>query len=133
MKKPLCIIVFVKIYLFLIFLIIKRHLFQWGEIEKRGLIELHLPTPDYISPSLSDVRKAIAFIENNASRGVVTYVHCKAGKGRAPTVVVCYLMKKHGFSPREAQDFIVKKRPQISKNLYKRQAVLEFQQILSEN
>jgi atypical dual specificity phosphatase len=108
------------------------HLFQNGEIEKRGLIELYLPTPDYTPPKLEDLKKAVAFVEDNAQRGVITYVHCKAGKGRAPSVVVCYLMKKHGFSPRQAQDYIVQRRPQISKNLYTKQSVLDFQAWLSE-
>lgn len=102
------------------------HLTQMGQIERRGLRELYIPTPDYIQPSLADIDKAIAFIDSNAAAGKVTYVHCKAGKGRAPTVVLCWLMAHQNMTPREAQDFIVARRPQISKNLYSRDSVVAF-------
>jgi atypical dual specificity phosphatase len=108
------------------------HLTQWGEIERRHLRELYIPTPDYIQPSLADVEKAILFIEQAARDGVVTYVHCKAGKGRAPTIVLCYLMKHKNMTPREAQDFIAERRPQISKDLYQRSSVIEYHRRLMQ-
>lgn len=30
--------------------------------------------------------------EENASNGTTTYVHCKAGRGRSTTIVICYLV-----------------------------------------
>ena len=30
--------------------------------------------------------------EDNASLGRMTYVHCKAGRGRSTTIVLCYLV-----------------------------------------
>lgn len=106
------------------------HLSQWGEIERRGLSECYIPTPDYVAPSLGDIDRAIAFIEDLSRQGRVTYVHCKAGKGRAPTVVMCYLMKTMNIGPREAQDYIVARRPQISKDLFERAIVVQFHQRL---
>jgi atypical dual specificity phosphatase len=102
------------------------HLTQRGEIEARRMRELYIPTPDYIQPSISDVEKAVAFIEQATRDGLVTYVHCKAGKGRAPTIVLCFLMKKLNMTPREAQDYMVARRPQISKDLYQRSSVVEY-------
>jgi atypical dual specificity phosphatase len=106
------------------------HVTQWGEIERRGLRECWIPTPDYVAPSLADIDRAIAFIEDMSRAGRVTYVHCKAGKGRAPTVVMCYLMKTMNIGPREAQDYIVARRPHISKDLYERPIVIQFHQRL---
>jgi len=31
-------------------------------------------------------------LEGNASLGKTTYVHCKAGRGRSTTIVICYLV-----------------------------------------
>lgn len=31
----------------------------------------------------------------NASCGRTTYVHCKAGRGRSTTIVICYLVNLH--------------------------------------
>lgn len=108
------------------------HLTQMGEIERRKWRELYLPTPDYVQPTLDDLTRAVDFIDEAASRQESVYVHCKAGKGRAPTVVVAYLMRKHNMSPRQAQDYIVARRPQISKNLYLRENVIEFHRRLLE-
>lgn len=33
------------------------------------------------------------FVEGNASLGKTTYVHCKAGRGRSTTIVLCYLVR----------------------------------------
>lgn len=30
--------------------------------------------------------------EENATYGRTTYVHCKAGRGRSTTIVICYLV-----------------------------------------
>lgn len=34
----------------------------------------------------------LLFCEENASSGKTTYVHCKAGRGRSTTIVICYLV-----------------------------------------
>jgi len=102
------------------------HLTQMGEIEKRGLRELYIPTPDYIQPELKDIEKAMAFIDSVRQQGRCVYVHCKSGKGRAPTIVICYLMKSKNMTPREAQDYVVARRPHISKDLYLREGVIAY-------
>ena len=45
--------------------------------------------------------------------GKTVYVHCKAGKGRSASVVMCYLCQKHNVSPEEAFKMLKEKRPQI--------------------
>uniref|UniRef100_A0A6N2NDF7 phosphatidylglycerophosphatase n=1 Tax=Salix viminalis TaxID=40686 RepID=A0A6N2NDF7_SALVM len=53
---------------------------------------LVIPTRDYMfAPSITDICQAVDFIHENASLGKTTYVHCKAGRGRSTTIVLCYL------------------------------------------
>ncbi|KAK9716330.1 hypothetical protein RND81_06G225800 [Saponaria officinalis] len=54
---------------------------------------LVLPTRDYLfAPSMNDICQAVHFIHINATQGWMTYVHCKAGRGRSTTIVLCYLV-----------------------------------------
>ncbi|KAK4781214.1 hypothetical protein SAY87_017320 [Trapa incisa] len=55
---------------------------------------LVIPTRDYLfAPSFVDINRAVDFIHKNKSHGQTTYVHCKAGRGRSTTIVLCYLAK----------------------------------------
>mmetsp|Transcript_39774 Transcript_39774/g.97498 ORF Transcript_39774/g.97498 Transcript_39774/m.97498 type:complete len:215 (+) Transcript_39774:122-766(+) len=102
------------------------HCTQLGALERAHMRELYLPTPDYTQPSLRDLERAVAFIDEHRQRGERVYVHCKAGKGRAPSVVLCWLVARRGLSPLAAQQYIVERRPQISKNLYLRTNIIAF-------
>ena len=42
------------------------------------------------------------------------YVHCKAGRGRSTTLVLCYLVSYGGYTPEDALEMVKGKRPQIS-------------------
>eukprot|EP00873_Tetraselmis_striata_P036629 jgi/Tetstr1/456893/TSEL_043563.t1 len=80
-----------------------------------GIEHLHLPTVDFLfAPDVDDMERAVGFIHGNVSSGRRTYVHCKAGRGRSATVVVCYLVRHGGMAPEEAVEFVREKRPQIS-------------------
>ncbi|XP_026332859.1 phosphatidylglycerophosphatase and protein-tyrosine phosphatase 1 [Hyposmocoma kahamanoa] len=50
--------------------------------------------------------------QNQMNSGTV-YVHCKAGRTRSATLVGCYLMMKHGWTPNEAAEYMRSKRPHI--------------------
>ncbi|KAJ7553624.1 hypothetical protein O6H91_06G105900 [Diphasiastrum complanatum] len=65
----------------------------------QGIDHLVIPTRDYLfAPSLADIQRAVAFINEHAQRGGMTYVHCKAGRGRSTTVVLCYLVSSSHIS-----------------------------------
>ena len=49
----------------------------------------------------------------HAERRELTYVHCKAGRGRSTTLVLCYLIRQMQMSPEEAYAFVQAKRPQV--------------------
>jgi len=63
--------------------------------EMRGVRFHWIPMRDYTeSAAVNEYEKAVAFINDVATNsGKSVYVHCKAGRTRSTTVVVCYLMQ----------------------------------------
>lgn len=49
----------------------------------------------------------------HTGRGELTYVHCKAGRGRSTTLVLCYLVKARRMAPSAALVLVRGKRPQV--------------------
>ncbi|XP_050373983.1 dual specificity protein phosphatase 1 isoform X3 [Argentina anserina] len=52
----------------------------------------------------------------NAKRSGGVLVHCFVGKSRSVTIVLAYLMKRHGMSLNEALEHVRSRRPQASPN-----------------
>jgi len=95
----------------------------WQEL---GARVCHIPTVDYNNaPSLEQVETGLNFIRSFEGSGCV-YVHCKAGRSRSATVVVCYVMKKYGLPPSEAIAFVQGKRPHIVLASAHRERIEEF-------
>jgi atypical dual specificity phosphatase len=88
-----------------------------------GLTQLHLPTVDFTAPCYADVVRGVAFIREHAARGEKVYVHCKAGRGRSATLVLCWLMENEKIGPEEAQRRLVARRRQVVSRLWKRAVV----------
>ncbi|XP_030530172.1 phosphatidylglycerophosphate phosphatase PTPMT2-like [Rhodamnia argentea] len=88
---------------------------------------LVIPTRDYLyAPPLADIDRAVAFIYRNASCGRKTYVHCKAGRGRSTTVVLCYLVKHKQMTPSAALEFVRSRRPRVLLTSSQWKAVQEY-------
>ncbi|KAL7160498.1 hypothetical protein ABFS83_01G099300 [Erythranthe nasuta] len=95
--------------------------------EAHGIRHLVLPTRDYLfAPSLTDICRAVDFIHENALNGQSTYVHCKAGRGRSTTVVICYLVKYRHMTPDSAYDYVKSIRPRVLLASSQLKAVQEF-------
>ena len=73
---------------------------------------LWLPTPDLTAPSIDQLYSGTALLAQLVDRQQTTYVHCRLGHGRAPTLVAAYFIRT-GFSPTEAVDKVAAKRPEI--------------------
>ncbi|MFP4346155.1 MAG: dual specificity protein phosphatase family protein [Anaerolineales bacterium] len=71
---------------------------------------LWLPTTDDAPPTLEDLERGAAFIEEQIAEGRGVYVHCASGVGRAPTMAAAYLVSQ-GVEPEEAWARIRKTRP----------------------
>nr|CAB3460928.1 unnamed protein product [Digitaria exilis] len=70
-----------------------------------GIDHLEIPTRDYLfAPSLEHICRAVDFIHWNEMQGGCTYVHCKAGRGRSTTIVLCFLIKYRNMTPEAALD-----------------------------
>ncbi|KAL5569351.1 hypothetical protein UlMin_025926 [Ulmus minor] len=79
-----------------------------------GIEHLVIPTTDYLfAPSFVDISRAIEFIHKNACCGRTTYVHCKAGRGRSTTIVLCYLVEYKNMTPAAALDCVWSRRPRV--------------------
>ncbi|XP_071959628.1 phosphatidylglycerophosphatase and protein-tyrosine phosphatase 1-like isoform X2 [Antedon mediterranea] len=79
-----------------------------------GVSQMHLPTVDFTeAPSMEFLEEGVEFIEKHAERDESVYVHCKAGRTRSATLVCCYLMKINLWTPQDAQNFVIAKRPHI--------------------
>lgn len=74
---------------------------------------LWVPIEDHHVPDSTHFEITYSFIDEIVSRGKNIYVHCKNGHGRAPSIVINYLMKKNNISFKEAYDMVKSKRPVI--------------------
>ncbi|THU70556.1 hypothetical protein C4D60_Mb08t26240 [Musa balbisiana] len=92
-----------------------------------GIDHLVIPTRDYLyAPSFVDICRAVDFIHRNASSGRTTYVHCKAGRGRSTTIVLCYLVKYKHMMPAAALEYVRSRRSRVLLAPSQWQAVEDF-------
>ncbi|KAL5572519.1 hypothetical protein UlMin_022116 [Ulmus minor] len=92
-----------------------------------GIEHLVIPTRDYLfAPSFVDISRAVEFIHKNACCGRTTYVHCKAGRGRSTTIVLCYLVEYKSMTPAAALDYVRSRRPRVLLAPSQWKAVEEF-------
>ncbi|KAK9142008.1 hypothetical protein Syun_011408 [Stephania yunnanensis] len=89
--------------------LVPTSLYHANEIE-----HLVIPTRDYLfAPSSKDINRAVDFIHKNTCGGRTTYVHCKAGRGRSTTIVLCYLVKYRHMTPSTAFEYVRSRRPRV--------------------
>lgn len=95
--------------------------------ESQMIKHLVIPTRDYLfAPSFDDIQRAVDFIHENVEQGKATYVHCKAGRGRSTTIVLCYLVKYRGMTPFNAFNYVRSKRPRVLLAASQWKAVLRY-------
>ena len=79
-------------------------------LARHGLVELHLPVPDFTPPQPDQLEQATAAIENAITAGQRVVVHCLGGYGRTGTLLACYLVRT-GMPPSEAIARVRAQRP----------------------
>lgn len=87
---------------------------------------LWLPTENHRPPSPKNLEIGVKFLDFLISNRVKTFIHCKNGHGRAPTLFAAYLINR-GQSVEEAIKFIASKRPAIHLTEAQIQALKEFE------
>lgn len=60
---------------------------------------LWLPVRDHYAPTFEQLQVGVRVLETLVAAGVRTYVHCKNGHGRAPTLVAAYFMLTEQLTP----------------------------------
>jgi len=77
----------------------------------------HIAVRDFTSPTVEQLRQAVEWIKTAREKKQTVYIHCKSGKGRSVTVVMCFLFL-HGLTSgqkfigvAETLDHIKSKRP----------------------
>lgn len=84
---------------------------EWAE---KGITNRKYDVADHVgAATVQQAAEIVEFIKEQCVAGKMVYVHCKAGKGRSASVVMCYLCQKHGVSPKEAFKMLKEKRKQI--------------------
>jgi len=92
-----------------------------------GMEQMRLPTLDYTCPSDEDLQRGVEFLRAQVLAGKTVYVHCKVGRGRSATLVLCYLMAQRGLSAAEAYEILRATRRQVNRRLARRPAVLALE------
>ena len=87
---------------------------------------LDVPMPDFAHPRYDDIKQAVEYLDTCVKSGETVYVHCRAGKGRSATVVMCWLVSRMGYTPETAQEYLERKRPQVLSSLKDREVVQKF-------
>lgn len=79
-----------------------------------GIGSFHwIPVEDHGAPTINQLLLGTTILEEAEDNKIHTYVHCRNGHGRSPTLVVAYLMKK-GMSLEKAHGVVKEKRPEIA-------------------
>lgn len=97
------------------------------EYEKFGIAQLRVPTVDFTHPTLDSVERAVTFMEEQADAGNKIYVHCKAGRARSATVVVCWMIKRDQVTAKQAQQTLLKIRSHVNPRLPERPVVQQYE------
>jgi atypical dual specificity phosphatase len=53
---------------------------------------MQIKVPDSYGVSLDDIKKCISYLCENIKNNKKCYIHCKAGRGRSASIVLCYLL-----------------------------------------
>ncbi len=97
------------------------------EYRRHNIVQMRMPTVDFTQPKLEDVKQAVQFIEKQIADGRRVYVHCKAGRARSATVVLCWLIKAKQMTANKAEALLLEKRPHVNRHLAERTVARDFE------
>ncbi|VDP32479.1 unnamed protein product [Schistosoma margrebowiei] len=69
---------------------------------RQAVKHYHLPVEDLTSASLPVIQKAMEIIKRAETNNEKVGVHCQLGRGRAGTILACYLAYKNNLDANQA-------------------------------
>jgi atypical dual specificity phosphatase len=81
-----------------------------ARLTRYGLIEVHLPVPDFTAPTPAQLDQAIGTLNEAVATGQPIAVHCGGGLGRTGTVLAAFLVHQ-GADAVSAIDQVRRVRP----------------------
>ena len=66
---------------------------QDDTVVQSGLLIMHVPIPDLHAPTLGELDRALAFIDEHRAAGRAVAVHCLMGQGRTGAILGAYLIR----------------------------------------
>ncbi len=89
---------------------------------------LHLPTVDQTAPSMENLVKGAQFIDDVIKQGGKVYIHCMAGEGRGPTMVMAYFIHS-GMTFDDAFETVLKVRTFIRPSQAQKDQLKKFEKL----
>jgi protein-tyrosine phosphatase len=71
------------------------------------------------------LKESTKFIDEHVDQQKIVFVHCYWGIMRSATVVAVHLMKRYGFTPQVAIDYVKAKRPKALNSMYNFNELIE--------
>ncbi len=100
---------------------------EWADLNINQQI---IRSNDFEAMSFQSIHEGVQYLEaciaKISDRNETIYVHCKAGHGRSPTVVICYLMKSLNIDYDQAYKIVYLKRPSIKLNHKQHLSIVDY-------
>jgi len=91
---------------------------------------LWLPTLNNGVPTFEQIENGVAYIKEIVEKDEKVYVHCRFGCGRAPTMIIAYLIST-GMKADEAMSKVYGIRPIAHLNTDQEEVVKDFEMMIS--
>ena len=103
-----------------------------SKYEYLQMTQIRLPTVDHFEVDVDHLEAAVAFIGEYKKRGEKVYVHCKAGHGRAASVVLCWMISQNSEETPKKLNLQLAKLRKVRPSLYRQKNVIEYLHRLSQ-
>ena len=100
--------------------------------DESGLADLAEYVPDTLAPTMGQIDRIIAFIQEQIENGVPVAVSCRAGLGRTGTVMSCYLVST-GYSAGDALERLRSLRPGSAESPVQGKFIYEYEERLRKS